>query len=189
MKVSFGRIIPLKSVTNTNQINQRKRVDNSTFEVAKVLNSEKSLVYSENEAQKIRNFFKEILSDYNGRDGILIKKTGEGELFLISGKDAKHLQNKEKIEGYIDLVAEDGKRKNKKDSQVVLSSSQIVGKSDKSVQQRTKIKLDGFEYYRTQRYFTAKVDGYIRTDVQQTESPTMKNRCENIFVDYKGLYL
>ena len=52
-----------------------------------------------------------------------------------------------------------------------------------------KAKLDQFEYYNTQRYFTAKVDGFIRKEVEPTSSPTCENRCENIVVDYKSLYL
>ena len=95
-------------------------------------------------------------------------------------------KNKEKIEGYIELKAEDGTQKKKKDTQIVLSSSQLpIGATKKT----TKVKLDMFEYYRTQRYFTAKVDGYIRKNVEQTLSPTSENRCENVVVDYKGLYL
>ena len=189
MKVSFGRVIPVKSVTNPSPENTRKRVDNSTFEVARVLNSEKSTTYSKEEAQIIRCFFKEILGDYNGKDGILIKRTEAGDLFMLSGKDAEHLQNKEKIDAYIDIKSEDGKRKKRKEAQIVLSSSQIVEDGGNSTNPVKKTKIDGFEYYKTQRYFTAKVDGFIRTDIVQTSSPTCENRCENVVVDYKGLYL
>ena len=189
MKVSFGRVIPVKSVTNPSRENTKKRVDNSTFEVARVLNSEKSTTYSKEEAQSIRNFFKEVLCDYNGRDGILIRRTNAGDIFMISGKDAKHLQDKEKIEGYIDLMEEDGQRKKRREAQIVLSSSQIVEDGDNSIKPVKKIKIDGFEYYKTQRYFTAKVDGFIRNDVEKTLSPTRENRCENVVVEYNGLYL
>lgn len=188
MKVSFGRVIPVISMTNPSSENTRKRVDNSTFEVAKVLNSEKTNAYSKEEAQSIRNFFKDILGDYNGKDGILIKRTEAGDLYMLSGNDAEHIKGKEKVEGYIELKAEDGKQKKKKDSQVVLSSSKLP--STKQTSKRPiKAKLDQFEYYNTQRYFTAKVDGYIRKDVETTSSPTCENRCENVVVDYIGLYL
>ena len=188
MKVNFGRIIPVKSVTNPSPENTRTRVDNSTYEIGKVLNSEKTTIYSKEEAQKIKNFFKEVLGDYNGKDGILIKRTEAGDLFMISGKDAEHLQNKEKVEGYIELKAEDGKQKKKKDSQILLSSSQLEN-GEKPSKKSTKIKLDCIEYYNTQRYFTAQVDGYIREEIPPTISPTCENKCENIIVDYKGLYL
>ncbi|MBQ8887754.1 MAG: hypothetical protein IJY61_08650 [Candidatus Gastranaerophilales bacterium] len=186
MQVNFGRVIPVKSVTNPSSENRRKRVDNSTFEIAKVLNSESTSTYSKEEAKSIRSFFKEVLGDYNGKDGIVIKRTEAGDLFILSGKDAEHLKNKEKVEGYIEFKAENGKQKKKKDAQIVLSSSQLQIGTTKIP---TKVKLDMFEYYKTQRYFTAKVDGFIRKDVEQTLSPTCENRCENVVVDYKGLYL
>ena len=94
MKISFGRVIPINSITNPNSENKRKRVDNSTFEVAKVLNSEKSQIYSKEEAQSIRNFFKGVLGDYNGKDGILIKRTETGDLYMLSGKDAEHIKGR-----------------------------------------------------------------------------------------------
>ena len=188
MQVSFGRIIPVKSVTNPRAENRRKRVDNSTFEVGKVLNSKNTSTYSREEAKKIRNFFKEILGDYNGKNGVLIKRTEDGDLFIISGKDAEHLKNKEKIEGYVGLKAEDGRKTSKKDSQIVLSSS-LLPLDYQPSRNPIKAKLDHFEYYNTQRYFTAKLDGYIRNDVEQTSAPTSKNRCENIVVEYNGLYL
>ena len=115
MQVTFGRVIPVKSVTNPSAENTRKRVDNSTFEIVRVLNSESTSIYSKEEAKSIRNFFKEILGDYNGKDGILIKRTEAGDLFMLSGKDAEHLKNKEKVEGYIELKAENGKQKKKKE--------------------------------------------------------------------------
>lgn len=188
MKVSFGRVIPVKSVTNPSAENTRKRVDNSTFEIAKVLNSNNTPNYSKEEAQKIRNFFTEVLGDYNGKDGVLIRRTEAGDLFLISGKDAKHLQNKEKIEGYIEYKAEDGKQRKKKDAQIVLSSSQIPENNHPN-KKPINAKLDIFEYFSTQRYFSAKVDGFIRKDIEQTQSPTRENRCENLIVDYSSLIL
>ena len=188
MKVSFGRVIPIKSITNPSSENKRKRVDNSTFEVAKVLNSEKTKTYSQEEAQSIRNFFKEVLGDYNGKDGILIKRTASGDLYMLSGKDAEHLNGKEKVDGYVELKAEDGKQKKKKDSQIVLSSS-ILSVNQQQSKKHLNAKLDQFEYYNTQRYFTAKVDGYIRKEVEPTSNPTCENKCENIIVNYNGLYL
>ena len=188
MKVSFGRIIPVKSATNPNNENKRKRVDNSTFEVAKVLNSENSSVYSKKEADSIRNFFKTILGDYNGKNGILIRRTEAGDLFMISGEDAKKLEKKERVDGYIELKAEDGKQRRKKDSEIILSSSQL-DEDTQAGKQPIKAKLDEFRYFNAQRFFTAKVDGYIRNDVKQTPSPTCENRCENIFIEYQELYL
>ena len=48
MKVSFGRIIPINSISAPDYNSKKKRVDNSTYNVAKVLNSEKTSAYSKN---------------------------------------------------------------------------------------------------------------------------------------------
>lgn len=188
MKVSFGRIIPVKSVTNPNFENKRRRVDNSTFEVAKVLNSEKSTVYSNDEATQIRHFFKEVLGDYNGKNGILIRRTESGDLFMISGSDAEKLQKREKIDGYVELKAENGNQRKKKDAEIILSSSKLPFEQQ-TTRTPIKAKLDEFRYFNAQRFFTAQVDGFIRNDVEQTLSPTYENRCENIAVEYQELYL
>lgn len=188
MKVSFGRIIPVKSATNPSCENKRRRVDNSTFEVAKVLNGEKSSVYSNDEATQIRNFFKEVLGDYNGKNGILIRRTESGDLFMISGSDAEKLQKKEKIDGYIELKAENGAQRKKKDAEITLSSSR-VSTEQQANKNLIKAKLDEFRYFNVQRFFTAQVDGFIRNDVEQTLSPTYENKCENIAVEYQELYL
>lgn len=189
MKISFGRIIPIKSVTNPSSENQRKRVDNSTFEVARVLNSEKSTNYSKEEATSIRLFFRDILGDYNGKNGILIRRNEDGDLFLISGEDAKKLEKREKIKGYVEFKAENGKQKKKKDTEIIFSSSQILPEEQIPTKKPIKAKIDRFQYLNTKRYFTAQADGFIRKDIEQTSSPTYENRCENIIVDYKELCL
>ena len=188
MKVSFGRIIPVKSVTNPNYQNTRRRVDNSTYEVAKVLNSEKSSVYTKDEAAQIRSFFQEVLGDYNGKDGILIRRTEAGDLFMISGSDVEKLQKKEKIDGYVELKAENGTQRKKKDTEIILTSSEFPVEQQAN-KTPLKAKLDEFRYFNAQRFFTAQVDGFIRNDVEQTLRPTCENRCENIAVEYRELYL
>ena len=96
MKVSFGRIIPINSITAPDCSSKKKRVDNSTYDVAKVLNSEKTSAYSRAEAASIRNFFQNVLGDYNGKNGILMKRTQRGDDVLISGKDALTIKEIEK---------------------------------------------------------------------------------------------
>lgn len=193
MNVSFGRIIPVKSVSNPNSEYQRSRVDNSTFEVVKVLNSEKSSKYSREESSKIRSFFQAVLGDYNGKNGILMKRTEDGDLVLLSGKDAKEAaKNKTDINKLIESKIEDGK-KQKPDTQIVLSSSKLtedgLTEKQKTGKEPIKTKLNQFQYLNTARYFTAKVDGFIRKDILPTHSATKETRCENIFVNYNELCL
>lgn len=63
----------------------------SIRELQKVLNSRESEIHPDNTAQKIRNFFKEILGDYNGENGIIIRPFGR-KIILFSGKEADKLK-------------------------------------------------------------------------------------------------
>lgn len=193
MKVSFGRVIPITSLSAPSKDIKTKRVDNSTYEIAKVLNSEKSTVYSKAEAKSIREFFQEILGDYNGKDGILIKRTNSGNTVLLSGEDARKMQGKEIVDGYINTKIENGHTKKKKDSEIILSSSKLSYEDLTPAQKYNgapiKVKLDRIQYFNTQAYYTAHVDGYIKSDVAPTNSPTCVTKCENIVVNYKELFL
>ncbi len=96
---SFGRIIKIYSDSQIS--NKNKKVDNSTFEICKILNSEPTNKYSKKQAQSIREFFKSVLGDYNGHNGILIRKTNLCDTYLFSGKDALKVKNIEKHEKYM----------------------------------------------------------------------------------------
>lgn len=63
----------------------------SIRELQNVLNSGESEVYPDSTAQKIRIFFKQILGDYNGENGIIIKPFGK-EIILFSGEEARKLK-------------------------------------------------------------------------------------------------
>lgn len=178
MKVSFGRILPITSDTIQNA-NSKRRVDNSTYEIAKVLNSEKSTVYSRKESQNIRDFFKEVLGDYDGQNGILMKKSQTGDVFLISGKDAEKLRNETEIDGYIEKYFHNQHKKGK-ESEVVLSSVNP---------QKGKTKFNLFQYLNTKTYYTAMIDGHILDEKEPTNRITCENKCPNYIVNYKELIL
>lgn len=203
MRVSFGRIIPINSITAPDYNSKKKRVDNSTYDVAKVLNSEKTSTYSKTEATSIRSFFQSILGDYNGKNGIIMKRTSRGDDVLISGKDAQTIKeldkNKKnpdkaqaKIEEFIYAKLENGHGK-KKESMILLGSSKL-SRDSLTVAQRCgetpiKAKLNQFAYLNTQSYYTAQLDGFMRKDVKQTDKETCENKCENIIAEYKELNL
>ncbi len=204
MRVSFGRIIRINSTTSPDCSVKKKRVDNSTYDVAKVLNSEKTSTYSKSESVSIRNFFKKVLGDYNGQNGILMKRTQKGDVVLISGKDAQTIKGiekdrtknpektREKIEKLIYTKLENGHGK-KKETLITLTSSK-VSRESLSVEQifgetPIKAKLDQFSYINTQSYYTSKLDGYIRKDVKPTDKETCENKCANIIAEYRELKL
>ena len=204
MRVSFGRIIPVFSTTAPDYSSTKKRVDNSTYDVAKVLNSEKTSAYSKAESASIRNFFQSILGDYNGKNGVLMKRTQRGDVFLISGEDALSIKEIEKgktknpektqakIEELIYAKLENGHGK-KKETAITLASSkapresltisQICGETP------IKAKLDQFAYMNIQSYYTAQLDGYIRKDIKPTDKETCENQCVNIIAEYQELKL
>lgn len=204
MKVSFGRIIPINSITAPDYSSKKKRVDNSTYDVAKVLNSERTRTYSRAEAASIRAFFQSILGDYNGKNGILMKRTQRGDDVLISGEDTLTIKEIEKgkiknpektqakIEELIYAKLENGNGENQ-DSTVILRSSK-VSRDDLTLSQicgntPIKAKLDQFAYTNIQSYYTAQLDGYIRKDIEPTDKETCENQCANIIAEYQELKL
>lgn len=204
MKVSFGRIIPVISTTAPDYSSTKKRVDNSTYDVAKVLNSEKTSAYSKAESASIRNFFQSVLGDYNGKNGVLMKRTQRGDVVLISGKDALTIKEIEKgraknpektqtkIEELIYAKLENGHGK-KKETAITLASSKVPRESLTISQicgeTPIKAKLDQFAYMNIQTYYTAQLDGYIRKDVEPTDKKTCENTCKNIIAEYQELKL
>ena len=96
---SFGRIIKINSDSYNPE--QNKKIDNSTYEIGRILNSEPSKKYSNQQAKSIREFFKSVLGDYNGQNGILLRRTDNGDVFLLSGREAHKVHNIEKRTKYM----------------------------------------------------------------------------------------
>lgn len=92
---SFKRVIKIDSVTNPKYPQTRRKIDNSTFAVCKALNSEKTSTYSRKEAEDLRNFFTDILGDYNGENGIIMRRIDDGDVVLLSGEDAQRIKTLE----------------------------------------------------------------------------------------------
>ena len=83
--INFGRVIEIKSVTNPELASDRMKLDNSTYKINDILNSSDVTGYSRGERKSVRRFFKDILEDYNGYNGILIRRFGKNRIALISG--------------------------------------------------------------------------------------------------------
>lgn len=85
---NFGRIIKIH--TSAPYLT-KKEEEQATKELVNVLNSKKSNVYSSHDAiVDIKPYFKTILGDYNGKDGILTQKYYDND-YLISGEEAKQI--------------------------------------------------------------------------------------------------
>ena len=83
---SFGRVIQLINASNPESTRSNAK------ELVRVLNNSDSNVYSQNQTGKVRNFFVDILGDYNGYNQIMTRKLSDGRNVLISGEDAKDLK-------------------------------------------------------------------------------------------------
>lgn len=93
---SFGRAIKVNSVSNPEFPKEGRKVDSSTFEICRVLNNQQSDIYSKDEAKQIKNFFINILGDYNGNNSILMRRTQQGDVVMLSGQEAKDIKQLEK---------------------------------------------------------------------------------------------
>ena len=94
--INFGRVIEIKSATNPEFSTDRMKLDNSTYKIHDILNSNNVTGYSKEEQNSIRKFFKDVLEDYNGHNGILIRRFGKNRIALISGSDFDYFNKMEK---------------------------------------------------------------------------------------------
>lgn len=92
---AFGRVIKFNAPKERVEFSEDDRRFGSLRDLQKVLNSEKTDIYTKNEADRIKGFFKNILGDYNGQNGIIIAKA-HGDTVIISGEDAKTVKALEK---------------------------------------------------------------------------------------------
>lgn len=105
---NFGRIIKIHT-TAPNLT--KKEEEQATKELVNVLNSKKSNVYSSHDAiVDIKPYFKTILGDYNGKDGILTQKYYDND-YLISGEEAEQIS---KIKEAVDYNLISNKKAQKK---------------------------------------------------------------------------
>ncbi|MBQ3641980.1 hypothetical protein II906_08675, partial [bacterium] len=88
---SFGNVYLIKSTTNSPYVKSRK-IDDSTYGVALLLNNKNHRLYSKRDGEKIRNFFASNIDDYTGRNGSKMVRAGQN-IFLITGKDIKDYNN------------------------------------------------------------------------------------------------
>lgn len=155
---SFGRIIKIDSDSASQ--NQNKKIDNSTFEIGKILNSEQSKKYSKQQANSIREFFKSVLGDYNGHNGILLRKNDNGDVLLLSGKDAYKVQ---RIEKRIKYLGE--KRAQEQIKQILNGEVNNEYSIEFKTGKKTKTGFDIFNkfiYCRTKYTYGTKIDGAIQ---------------------------
>ena len=98
-RASFARVIAISDERTGKISKYDDEKMNSLSELQNVLNGHRSSIYSNNAAQKIRNFFKDILGDYNGKNGITIRSFGD-DVILFSGEEANKLKQLEHQANY-----------------------------------------------------------------------------------------
>lgn len=206
-QINFGRVIKITSQSNPLIKGTDRKIDDSTHEIVQVLNSEKTKNYTQDEATKIRAFFKNILGDYNGKNGIIMRKAFNEDIILLSGQDAKDIKNieeeskKEKyrnrklnnhynIHFYADKEikkrVENGKYPKPltilefKNSNLNLSQEQKYPKN---------IKFNTFNYSLQNKSFICIKDGHICEDVPPTSNQTDTNKFMNFEYEENKLEL
>ncbi len=98
--ISFGKVININSDGDSSA--KKLKVDKSTYEICKILNSEHSNKYSKENSAKIRAFFQSFLKEYNGKDGICMKQSDNGKIVLLTGRDAKAVEKIQKKSKTVD---------------------------------------------------------------------------------------
>lgn len=88
--LNFKRVIPLncKQTPNSAPV---KGIDPALAEISDILNSIEPFAYSKEETDKIREFFRMKIEDYNGKNGVMITKAGD-KTFLVTGEDTKEIR-------------------------------------------------------------------------------------------------
>lgn len=118
--VNFTRVIPL-NFTKTPNASTIRGIDPALAEISDILNSCEPFFYSKEESSKIREFFRQKIDDYNGKNGVLITKAGN-KIYLVTGEDVEEVyaakkRAQKKISG-IKSTAESNKKKDNKISEV-----------------------------------------------------------------------
>lgn len=85
--IAFCRAIKLKTYSENDYNNMK--------DISRILNGNISPEYNEEQHKKIKNFFVDILGDYDGKSGVSLRKTTNGDVFLFSGEEAKRLRKAE----------------------------------------------------------------------------------------------
>ncbi len=202
---SFGRAIKINSVSNSDSVKNPYIIDKSTKEIENVLNN-KTSYYNKNHTEQIKNFFINILGDYDGNNLVLFRKIKDGTIVLLSGKDA------EDIKRYEEHCRKNCKKENdfpKKDRMILKrlengfdykpestltflsTKDKTENKTIKKIKGRKHIftKLDYIVYSNLVYTYTENQDGFLLKGAKEIERPNGEKTLMNIAYDQKELKL
>ena len=199
---NFKRAIPVS--TSMYYPNSGRALDESTIEVAKVLNSKNSS-YSHESTLRIRNFFKSVLGDYDGRSGIEFRKLPEQNmLVLLSGKDLNAIKRIEEEQRPIKKSINKSKTKSIRKKKQAIQDLHL--KVDAEIQRRLENGVDGktkahlnfkndyltnkvrsIKYCMKQSFFSALVDGKVDNTKPKTHYPTSTNKAQNFIYEERSI--
>ncbi len=111
---SFKRVVQIK--INTHQL--KKDDDFIRKDLINVLNNKKSTSYPIFVRSRMKSFFKDILGDYNGRRGILLKEHNN-KFYLISGQEAENISS---IEEDVQYCAVSNKKAQKLINEIIIEN-------------------------------------------------------------------
>lgn len=201
--LNFKRAIPVS--TSVYYPNSGRALYENTIEVAKVLNSKKSSTYSQESAIKMKEFFKSVLVDYDGRAGIEFRKLPEQNmLVMLSGKDLNAIKQIEEEQRSLKKSINKSKtisRSKKKQSIEELHSkvdNEILRRLEDGVKGKPKSnlhfkidylnnKVNSIKYCMKQSFYTALSNGFVDKSKPTTYHPTAINKAQNFIYEERTL--
>ena len=200
---SFKRVIKIDFIQNPNLYRNKHIIKQGTDALASALNNEPTDVYKKEEKEQLKGFFKNILEDYDEKAPVSFHHIPNVGLVLLSGKDAKEI-----AKDYKEL---DKKHYNKKPEKRAKREIEIKEKitnkiengheytpitnlsfyasSVNSSNKNKFIKIDDFQFYEHQYFYTSLLDGTIDKEEGVSTKPSEVYNAQNITAKYDSLIL
>lgn len=200
---SFKRAIKIDFIQNPDLYRNNHVIQHGTDAIAAVLNNEPTDVYTKEEKEQLKGFFTNILEDYNEKTPVSFHYIpGTGHV-LLSGKDAKEI-----AKDYRELDKKHYNKKPEKRAQKEIEiKEKIINKIENghdytpttklsfyasSINSSNKnkfIKIDNFNFYEYQYFYTSLFDGAIDETDGIDINPSETYNAQNISAKYDSLTL
>lgn len=200
---SFKRVIKIDFIQNPNLYRNNHVIQHGTDAIAAVLNNKPTDIYTQKEKEQLKGFFTNILEDYNEKTPVSFHYIAGTGHVLLSGKDAKEI-----AKDYRDLDKKQYNKKPEKRAQREIEiKEKIINKIENghdytpttnlsfyasSVNSSNKnkfIKIDNFQFYEHQYFYTSLLDGTIDKEEGVSTKPSEVYNAQNITAKYDSLIL
>ncbi len=202
---SFSRAIKINSVSNPELDRNSYNIDKCTKEIENVLNNRTSH-YNKSQTERLKEFFINILGDYDGNNLVLFRKIKDGTIVLLSGKDAEDIERFEEHNKKTDKKENTFQKKDRmilkrlengidyKPETTLTFLSTKLKPEDRTIEQLEGkkpiyTKLDYIIYSNLVYSYTEAKDGFILTDSKEITKPNGQKVFRNVAYEQKELKL